>query len=610
MIEFFFYAGLITAFYVYSGLGLSFLICPKKFEHYSLYFSPIVGLAFLSYVGWFLYEYSPWGTNEYFWIVLILPCIFLIMAVALKRDRLPSLVFPLKKENVILIGVCIVLFCAISFPYYSRIEGISNAISLLNNDIVDYAVISKYLMLSSSSNTPVPNVIQYLPASIEHIWFSAYLSTALPSSILNLGSYQVQNLVTYLFFIFSLPLIFLISTEIFGYLKKSAVFITFLVGINFTLVYLLYQNFLGQTIGMGFFLGLFLVTWYPILKYNNFREIIPYLPLNILFCFGLTMSYQVLLPFFFLPSIVFIGAYFIFSRSKQFFIHALGYLSFTLFFCFLISPFSFINRVRTLFIFSSVEAGWNLPIWSPNWIFGLPDGVFALFEKPLWPSHLHVLMSVLLSIPFIILVLYSISDMNKYDRKLVFLFGCYMIFMLLYYLYLVEHQLSSLIFNGYSYKSFKLISYFIPLILIGGFYCVKDIFDARDKKNTNKRIVILIFLALVILANIISCVGIIYIATVKSEKIKPEIIDLQKIGVFENVTSINVPDNTFWNQMWIFYFLFDKKPVYLKYTTYYPASPQIGEWTLQEVHASDITNLSLMQTKNHTITINQGYYLD
>ena len=61
--------------------------------------------------------------------------------------------------------------------------------------------------------------------------------------------------------------------------------------------------------------------------------------------------------------------------------------------------------------------------------------------------------------------------------------------------------------------------------------------------------------------------------------------------------------------MWIYYFLFDKKTVYLKYSSYYAASPQIGEWTLYESQAPDIFTLSNFTNMSNIIQINNDYYL-
>ena len=86
--EFFLYAILISIFYIYSGIGLSFLLCPKHFEKYCFYFSPFVGLAYLSYFSWFFFEYSTWGASQYTTWILIPPLFFLFLRLHHKKRSL------------------------------------------------------------------------------------------------------------------------------------------------------------------------------------------------------------------------------------------------------------------------------------------------------------------------------------------------------------------------------------------------------------------------------------------------------------------------------------------------------------------------------------------
>ena len=606
MLDFFLYAILISVFYIYSGVGLSFLLCPKQFEKYCFYFSPFVGLAYLSYFSWFFFEYSPLGTNEYAGILLIPPLFFLLLACFIKKDRVSAILYPIKKENLALIVLCIVIFLAISFPYYSRIDGMSNTISLGNIDIVAYATISKFLTLSSYSYTSIkfdPNVIPGFLGSLENTYFSAFLSTALPSSFFGLDPYQIQNLVIYLFFIFILPIIFVIGIEIFEYNQKIALGVTFLVGVSFHLLYMVYQGFLGQIIGMGFFLCLFLVTYYSILKFTNIREFFPYLLLNIVFCFGLLTSYSVLFALFFIPSIFFIISYFIQTRSKMFLFLSTVYLSLTLFFTFIISPFSFINRVNSLFFFNDTIAGWNMPILSPDWIFGLAGTNISMQSIP-------IIVRFGISVPIVLLVLFSLYHLFKKELQLFYISGSYIGFTFIFYTYLISKEFSSPTFTGDSYKAYKLITYFIPLLLLIGLYFFKDLELNLTKTNSKKKILIFSFLCLLIIGNIGSMASMIFFSTNQSIMINKNVIDIHKLNLDENVTSINVIENAYWDQMWIYYFLYENKTVFLKYRTYYADSPQNGEWTLFKKSGEDIFSLQNFQEFNNTITLNREYYLE
>ncbi len=354
---------------------------------------------------------------------------------------------------------------------------------------------------------------------------------------------------------------------------------------------------------MGFALGLFFTSYYPIAKFNKFSDYIPFLPLNILFCFGLLMSYSVLLPLFFIPWVLFIISFYIYSRSKSFVIQSIIYSSITLFFTFLIAPVSFIERIRFLIDFNNAVAGWNMPVLSPDWIFGLVG-------SNIWMQSSPILIRILLSMPIIVLFIGSIYYLFKKERKLFFIFGSYLILVFVFYWYLIiENFLLSPTFSGDGYKAYKLITYFIPIILLTGLYFFNCYFSDNSKTSFRKKIAVYALLCLLILGNVLSASAMIFVSTSNSGSIKQDTIDLQNNTNLENVTSINVQDTSFSNQMWIYYFLFDKKTLFLKTPTYFAASPQIGQWTLMETSTSDIISILNFTNDSDKILINNGYYL-
>ena len=73
----------------------------------------------------------------------------------------------------------------------------------------------------------------------------------------------------------------------------------------------------------------------------------------------------------------------------------------------------------------------------------------------------------------------------------------------------------------------------------------------------------------------------------------------------KNVSSINIEETGHWTQMWMYYFLMGNKPIYLKYSTSWDASPLKGEWTLKS--NLDIINVTI---RNDPILINDCCYLE
>jgi hypothetical protein len=95
------------------------------------------------------------------------------------------------------------------------------------------------------------------------------------------------------------------------------------------------------------------------------------------------------------------------------------------------------------------------------------------------------------------------------------------------------------------------------------------------------------------------------VSTQQSKRISEDIIDLARIQSFTNVSSINIEEDAHWNQMWMYYFMMGNKPIYLKYSTYWNASPLEGEWTLKT--DLDIIHVAI---RNDPLVINDCCYLE
>lgn len=575
--EFIIYSILISLLYIYSGIGLAFLLCPKNFEKYSLYLSPFVGLSYISYVSWILAHYGVGGTDDYAHQLLIPPFIFIVIALIIKKKRTDELFWPFHKENILLIVISVVIFVAISSPYLLKLIEL-NTVTLGNNDIADYSTMSKFLTKTSVSEyqyqTGMDWKIKFL---VEFNNFGAFISTAIPSSLFSKEPYKFQNIVIYLFYLFSLPIVFLVGFEIFKYNKHMAIIISLLFGINFHLIFINYHGFLGQVIGIGFFLSLFLIIVYPILNCNKLSCLIEYLPLGVLLTFGLIITYPVLMLLFFIPLLMYLLLAFISSKSVSRLLKALIFISLTIFSTFLISPDSFLNRMNVQFTFKNIIAGWDQPILSPEWVFGLVEN-----NTTIWTQHIPIIYRVIISIPIVLIIIASFIHLFKKERQIFYISISYISFSFLMYIYLISSEILSPSFTGEGYKAYKLATYFIPIILLSGLAYLRKFHISFNTKITKNQMIGLTFLFVLIAGNILSASAMIRYQYDNFIDIKNTIIDLQKIAKMDNVSSINIVEASWWDQMWMNYFLFMEKKIYLKYSTYYPSSPLIGEWTLQK----------------------------
>ncbi len=161
-------------------------------------------------------------------------------------------------------------------------------------------------------------------------------------------------------------------------------------------------------------------------------------------------------------------------------------------------------------------------------------------------------------------------------------------------------------FSGDGYKAYKVMTYFIPILVISALYYWKDLrLSTLTRGYDPKKIFFCGVIFLFIVGNLCSALVMISASTHQSKRIDEGIIDLKRVHALENVSSINIEESGHWTQMWMYYFLMGNKPISLKYSTYWNATPLNGEWTL---HSNlDIINVTI---RNDPILINDCCYLE
>ena len=601
MLEFLLFSIVIVFLFIFIGLGFSFLCCPVRFEKYSLFFAPFIGISYLSFSGWLLANYDIGGVENYWPYLLIPPIIFLLLSICWKIQRIFEIFWPFRRENLLLPVICLIIYLCISCPFLIRFDYLTT-ISLGNNDIALYATVAKLLMHSSIShlNPSLDPTIQLYAGNIDAL-FASSLTVAYPSSVFGIEPYQIINIIMNLFFIFDVALIFIISYELFNYSKTFSLILAFLTGFSFHLIYIVYQGFYAQVLGMGLFLALYLVIYYPILFDNHTaRSYLQYLPFAIILSLGLMFIYYTLVPLFIIPLLIFLGICILTEKTIVHLKKELFYLLLVLFFSVIFYPNSIIKFFEKFLWVNSAAAGWDFPILSPHWVFGIVG-------NNIWMAKTSLIPTFILSVIIVIMCLSSMKSLYNDNKKLFFFSVSNLLFVLIFYIFLISKEEMSPSFTGEGYKAYKLITYFLPIILISCLYYFKNFELNFSKKDTRKKIVVLGLLGLLLVGNIFSAFTMISINNDLTSFISKDIIDLKIVDNLDNVTSINIQDATVWNQMWINYFLFDKHKVYLKYSSYYEASPQIGEWTLKE---KDILSVSNFSNSSGSLLINHNYFLE
>ena len=606
MLDFLLFSILIFFLFIFTGLGLSFLFSPIRLERYSLFFAPFIGISYLSFFGWLLANSDIGGINNYWPYLLIPPVIFLLVSLYWKKQRIREIFWPFRRENILLPVICLIIYLCISCPFIIRFDYLTT-ISLENVDIAFYAALAKFLMHSSLShiNPSLNPSIQYFAGNIDALFGSCFI-IAYPCSLFRTEPYQIINILMNLFFIFSIAFIYVISYEFFKYPKSVSLIIVLLTGFSFHLIFILYQGFFAQVLGMGIFLALYLVIYYPLLyDTTTMQSFIQYLPFAIILSLGLMAIYITLVPLFVIPLLFFLGTRLITERNSIHLKKEVLYLLSVLFFIVIFFPVSIIEVFKKFLYLNSVVVGWDFPLLSPDRIFGLGGYDISMGSFLLIPR-------IILSVVILLMCLYSMKSLYS-DNKRLFLFSISnLIFVLIFYIYLISKEEMSPSFTGEGYKAYKLVTYFLPLILVSCMYYFKNLDLTISKKNPLQKNVALGLLGLLLVVNLLSAYATISTSENRFSFVSEDIIDLKVVDNFENVASINVLEPPGWNLMWIYYFLFEKHSVYIKYNYYYTASPQIGEWTLMKKNSDipDILSLLNFTKSSNTIPINNIYYLE
>ena len=228
-----------------------------------------------------------------------------------------------------------------------------------------------------------------------------------------------------------------------------------------------------------------------------------------------------------------------------------------------------IHRFKALinyfFIMKDAEAGWSVT-------FIAPSEIFTGFKEK--NNVYEILVTVILSILVIALIYIGFTQARKTNVRL-FILGCSLA--LTSYAGCIILSLAPLT-SGASlggYKAYKLISFFLPQVLISCLLFFQKLpFNFRLKEAK--------FLTVLCIVVVIGNYNLTAEAIKKHGSVTQSLIDLQKIENDTGIKSINLLDEDVWKIPWQSYFL-ARKDLYLTNPVHYanPSGSNLnGEWDL------------------------------
>jgi len=618
------YSLLFYALFLFLGLGLTIICCPREWRKYTVFLSPLLGYCLLTLAGWYFYLLNFKGTDDYYYWILLLALLLLIGAV-IKIWKQKFLAELFSRELILPILIAAVIFTVAAYPALRQEQ--LTILVLGNTDVAAYTLASKIIQTMPISDF---QLINYFDPDVTNYDFGAYINTAFFCSVAKLDPYQVQMISIYIFFIISLFMTYILAREVFGYTSFASNIIILLYGLSSILYYVIYHGFERQVIAVPLML-LIMLSNVAVVRANKFRGALRYAPVLLLALWGLSQTYSHMLVIIY----GLIVAYALLScwKNKKFAVvlnwAAINFVVALVIVC--LSPQRLQMVISTTSALSSGTFGWFIPWITPQKLYGIipflmPDIFnFAPGElAALAGSAYSLVFTIIAAITLAAVIVCGFVKLYKNDMEN-FLFSLSM-FVLIFAgsLILAVQNINREALGGFGgYNQFKLISFFLPVILLCSLALFGDMtFNLRgilqpfvkssgDYLSVRKNTLYLLIIAVLVMANCISAGVMIYTVAKNHVILSPDTINLQTIGNNKEFKSINIPADinpgVIWNIMWEAYFLFPHQ-LYFEQSTLYAAKPLEGEWWLIRKSTDNVLSV-LRQNDSGTMPINATYAL-
>jgi hypothetical protein len=570
---------LFVCFFVYLGIGLTYLLTPGHLKQHTILLSPVVGYSFLTLLGWHAYGLDYGGTDRYAYYLLILPTFASIYMLVLlgKRKEHQHQIF--NRALLRPIGLSAIIFGVISIPFV--IDGVgATSVAISNNDIPDSSTVTRLLKEFSKTDTVgilgQQTAIRWLA---QDSIFGGSLAVAVACSLFSWEPYQVQSLSIGVFFMFSGWIVYVLARTSFRYSRAAAVGVAAVYGLNPVMHYIIFQGYHGQIIATCLSLTLIFLHLDAIPRCKQWSDYYRYLPLIVLLNWGISITYPHLLFFIYPPLGVYCILWGIYKKSRAIPIRWSVFVVLVFVIMTLLSPYRAKAMVSYIFFMGSVGGFAFHPWISPATFVGLSIGS----DQYLHSSTLQLYLSVVVVLIMVIGLVYTYQK----NRRVCLIAGSFLGVVLSGYVLLYTLGKFQIIPGG-NYSSFKLLSYFLPFLLLSVLLIFRYSSHALAKRVSSP---LAILLALLILINLYS--GYRLLPWPPHLIVTEAMAQLQTIDRNPEIRSVNILGKDYWNIMWATYFLMHKQ-LYFETSTYMgrEAGPLAGEWNLIKRSPADLKTMS------------------
>lgn len=568
-------AGLLLLHTVYWGLGLSWLVLPRRWGKVWWIFAPCLGMALQSAVVWFGAQTALPGTDSYAWASEALPLALLVWAVRREggagvRRRLSVLRRALPVAGLLLFAGAMLLW-----PMTQRGAWTLSSSSLGSCDHADYAAGARVFREFSRDDREgfmgltevtrvgsAENFFEYWQR-LNHFTPAALL--AHNGSLLRLEPYQLVSLSGVAVLLMNLPLVLLLG-RVAGLGAWARFGVAAAYGFSPLGTYAVHHGALGQLYAAQ---GIAVLTLAVVAQARHPREFWRHGAVLLAAVWLLAGSYNFILTVAFAPAAAWVLLQSWQRRTCRHWPALLGWIAAVGAVCVLLFWGRFAGFAERFQLFEKYDFGWPVPLLGPAaWLGAVTD-----VDLRAWPAPWGWLCDGLAAALFVSGVLALARRQREAAWSAVALVGP------------VVGGWALLVWESTaranaSYDAFKLLSVFLPGLLAG--LCVWAE-PASRARNSRLGRVAAAGLLLVVAVSVWSAARYADRMRLPPMRVERPLLELQKLEAVPSITSLNIRVEDFWSRLWANQFLLRKEQYFLTHS--YEArlnTPLRGEWDLSD----------------------------
>ena len=539
------------------GLGITLLLLPSNVRQYSLLVAPWIGYSYVALICFWVYEFGGRITSLVADLIPLPPIICLVIVLLNNRltVRLKTAVGDRRVLWTLLLAAA--AFLVISIPVIEHSYR-ATTVSLFNHDVAAYATVSRFYMdfTRTSSMGFVGQAFDYLNRYAGDGYFGVVSFTAFVGAVLGIMPHETTTLCINLLAMLGAANLCLILADILKLRTKMVLLGTALFAFHPAFCYIVLQGFFGQSVAMGIAVLIFWTHCKLIeASRNGGLYVTRYLLLLVCFISGLLVTYQHMLLFVWFFAGVY-SAWLAFSKRDKriLWVSALAHLGAILMSAALF-PARAIAYLDYLRWVGTVEGGWTMPFFSPDYLAGLSyqNSPFAIENQ-----QFHLIGAI--AIGAIALALLFISWRRAGAPTRALWIGCTAIYLVAVLVFLRDP-------NGPTagYKSFKVASFFLVFFAAAAASLFNIVPERGRRLSLLLKGVILLGLSF---AYVRADARLQQAMHTAGKWVGPQYDTLLSIDKDDRIQSVNVLGQNGWENMWSVYFLMHKK-VYCEGPTYW-----------------------------------------